>query len=38
MFIFSDAQAFVLEFTNLAVRFWTPAGQVESSPACPTSS
>jgi hypothetical protein len=35
MFIFSDAQAFVLEFTNLAVRFWTPAGQVESSPGVP---
>jgi hypothetical protein len=27
-FVFSDAQAFVLEFTAGKVRFWTPAGQV----------
>jgi hypothetical protein len=28
VFVFSDAQAFVLEFTAGVVRFWTPAGQV----------
>jgi hypothetical protein len=27
-FIFSDTQALLLEFTNLAVRFWTTDGQV----------
>jgi hypothetical protein len=27
-FVFTDAQAFVLEFTNLLVRVWTPAGLV----------
>src|SRR3954464_10128599 len=27
-FVFTDAQAFVLEFTNLQVRVWTPNGLV----------
>jgi hypothetical protein len=35
VFIFTDAQAFVLEFTDGLVRFWTPNGFVESAPNVP---